>query len=198
MLAQDILPIYEREAAQWARDRPALGWERLVLQEALAGLAAPRLLDLGCGTGLPVAAWCQAQGATVTGVDGAAAMIELLRANVPGARAICADMRGLALGERFDAILAIDSFFHLSATDQRAMFPTFAAHAAPGARLVLTTGYSAGETWGQVGGSTVYHASLAPDEYRALLAANGFDEMWFRRKDRALGGRSVWLAQAQV
>ena len=45
-----------------------------------------------------------------------------------------ADMRRLALGRRFAGLIAWDSFFHLRPQDQRAMFPIFAAHAAPAPR----------------------------------------------------------------
>jgi hypothetical protein len=104
-------------------------------------------------------------------------------------------MRGLALGRRFDVILAFNSFFHLSPDDQRAMFPVFAAHAAPGATLLFTSGPAAGEAWGQVGGSAVYHASLDPAEYRACLTENGFAEVWFRPDDADLRAiRSGWRA----
>lgn len=193
---EDILPTYEREAADWARGRNRSLWERPVLEAAVAG-RPPGLavLDLGCGSGEPIAAWFMARGDHVTGVDGAAAMIAEFRARLPGAEAVQADMRGLALGPVFDVILGFNSFFHLSPADQRAMFPVFAAHAAPGARLVLTTGPRAGEAFGRVGASAVYHASLSPEEYRRLFAAHGFSVDWFRPDDAELMGHSVWLAR---
>jgi SAM-dependent methyltransferase len=155
------------------------------------------VLDLGCGAGEPIAAWFAARGDRVTGVDGAAAMIAEFRARVPGAEAIHADMRGLALSRRFDVILAFNSFFHLAPQDQRAMFAVFAAHAAPGATLLFTSGSEADERWGRVAGSVVYHASLDPGEYRELLARHGFDLVWFRPEDTRLSGHSVWLARAK-
>lgn len=193
----DILPSYEIEAARWARERNRTLWEMPALLAAVAdrppGLA---VLDLGCGSGQPIAEWFVARGDRVTGVDGAAAMIAEMRARVPQARAVRADMRGLALGQVFDVILAFNSFFHLAPADQRAMFPVFAAHAAPGARLLFTSGPSAGEAVGRVGDSPVYHASLAPEDYRALLSAHGFSLVWFRPEDADLKGHSVWLAKA--
>jgi hypothetical protein len=55
------------------------------------------------------------------------------------------DMRCLALDRRFDGILAWDSFFHLKHEDQQAMFPIFAAQAAPGAILMFNAGFGNGE-----------------------------------------------------
>jgi len=191
-----IIPAYERESASWARDRNRTLWEKPALESAVDG-RAPRLdvLDLGCGSGEPIAPWFVQRGDSVTGVDGAAAMIAEFRARVPGAEAIRVDMRGLSLGRRFDVIVAFNSFFHLCPADQRAMFPVFASHAAPGATLLFTTGPAASEAWGRVGGSAVYHASLDPGEYRALLAKNGFELVWFRPEDAELTGHSVWLAR---
>lgn len=192
----DILPTYEIEAARWARARNRSLWEEPALIACVAG-RAPGLavLDLGCGAGQPIAEWFIARGDRVTGVDGAAAMLAEARARVPGMEVIHADMRDLALGRRFDVILAFNSFFHLSPADQRAMFPVFAAHAAPDARLLFTSGPAAGEAIGTVGTSPVYHASLAPNDYHALLGSTGFSVAWFRPEDAALMGHSLWLAR---
>ncbi len=192
----DILQTYEREAVTWARQRNRSLWERPALEACVAGRDGPlSVLDLGCGSGQPIAQWFVARGDQVTGVDGAEAMVEEARSRVPGLEVIHADMRGLSMGRTFDIVLAFNSFFHLNPTDQRAMFPVFATHAAADARLLLTTGPAAGEAQGTVGGSSVYHASLAPDEYRALLAEYGFDVVWFRSNDPELKGHSVWLAR---
>ena len=76
------------------------------------------------------------------------------------------------------------------------MFPIFAAHAAPGARLLFTSGHEAGDNaLGRVGDSTVYHASLSPREYRDLLSRHGFRELWYRPQDAELRGHTIWLAE---
>ncbi len=191
-----ILEAYDREARDWARLRNRSLWEAPALRDCVAGRARPLdILDLGCGSGQPIAEWFLRRGHRVTGVDGAPGMIAEFRARLPAAEAMLADMRGLALGRRFDVMVAFNSFFHLSPSDQRDMFPVFAAHAAPGARLLFTTGPCASQSWGRVGASAVYHASLDPAEYRDLLAANGFGVTWFRPDDRDLAGHSVWLAR---
>jgi hypothetical protein len=91
--------------------------------------------------------------------------------------------------------LAWDSFFHLTPDDQRRMFPIFAAHAAPGAALMFTSGPSQGEAIGSYRGDPLYHASLDPAEYTSLLNANGFSVVDRAVEDPACGGHTIWLAQ---
>lgn len=191
----DILPAYDRVADHWAATRNRTLFELGALEAALKGQSGATVLDLGCGAGLPIAKWFADQGCDVTGVDGSGRMLDHFQANLPQAEAVLADMRTLSLGRSFDVIVGWDSFFHLSKPDQRAMFPVFSAHAAPGARLVLTTGPKDSEAMGQVGDAPVIHASLSPDAYRALFAAHGFDVLWFRPEDPEFHGHSVWLAQ---
>jgi hypothetical protein len=104
-------------------------------------------------------------------------------------------MRSLALGRRFDGILAWDSFFHLSYDDQRAMFDVFAAHAAKGAILMFNAGRSRGVSIGLYRRDMVYHASLDPAEYEALLTGAGFELLEHTVGEFAKGGRSYWLAR---
>jgi hypothetical protein len=122
-------------------------------------------------------------------------MIAMARENLPGRHVIVADMRTLSLGRLFAGVLAWDSFFHLSPDDQRRMFPIFRDHTATGAPLMFTSGPRHGEAIGQLHGEPLYHASLAPEEYRALLAANGFAVVAERMEDPDCGGHSVWLAR---
>lgn len=157
------------------------------------------MLDLGCGSGRPIAAYLVEQGLRVTGVDASPSLIALAGERLPDQDFRVADMRGLELGRRFAGIIAWDSFFHLSPDDQRAMVPVFAAHAAPGSLLLFNTGPSAGEAIGSYRGDPLYHASLAPEDYRALLAASGFEVLAHAAEDWAeAGGRTVWLCRSNL
>lgn len=195
MKPEDILPTYNSVATTWNAQRNQSLFERKWLDRMLNFAPGKTVLDLGCGSGRPISSYLVDRRADLTGLDGAAEMIALFQKNVPSARAILADMRGLDLGETFDAILAWNSFFHLSPDDQRGMFATFARHANPGAALMFTSGHEKGERIGHVADQTVYHASLAPAEYEALLNVNGFEVKHFRPEDPECASHTIWLAQ---
>jgi len=198
MSSDRVIDFYERRARDWLGDR---GREKLFIENAwldrFCALAKSggTILDLGCGPGKPMAAYLIAQGFDVLGVDSSPTMIALARGNFPDRQWLVADMRTLALGRRFDGVLAWDSFFHLNHDDQRRMFPIFRDHAAHGAPLMFTSGPQHGEAMGNLYGEPIYHASLAPNDYRSLLAANGFAVAAERMEDPDCGGRSVWLAR---
>lgn len=194
--AAAVVALYRRHGRAWA----ALRGDRLIETawlERFAALLPPRaaVLDLGCGPGVPIARWLVGRGFRVTGIDAAPAMIDLARAALPGQIWQVADMRGLDLGRRFAGILAWDSFFHLDAPAQRAMFAVFAGHALPGAGLMFTSGPAAGTAIGELFGEPLFHASLAPDEYRTLLERHGFTVVAQRTEDPTCGGHTVWLAR---
>lgn len=192
---EDILGTYERQARHFDAKRSRGGMEAGWLTKFAALLPDGPILDLGCGTGAPIAEWFVARGRGVTGVDGAAAMLALAAQRMPEQDWIQADMRGLALNRQFAGLIAWNSFFHLTPHDQAAMFPIFAAHLLPGGPLMFTCGPAAGETWGQVGGEDVYHASLSPDAYRDLLDRHGFEVVDFVVEDPDCARHSVCLAR---
>lgn len=193
---EDIAGIYERRAREFDAGRSRALFERGWLERFAALLPQDAaVLDLGCGHAEPIAAWLIAQGCSVTGVDTAPSLLALCRQRFPRHHWLERDMRGLVLDGQFGGIVAWDSFFHLAHDDQRAMFGVFRRHAAPGAALLFTSGPAHGEAIGDHAGEALYHASLAPEEYRALLAASGFEVVAHKANDADCAGHTVWLAQ---
>jgi SAM-dependent methyltransferase len=194
--ADRIIGVYQRHAGVWARDRGKGLIERAWLDRFRALLpAAASVLDIGCGSGDPMARYLIEQGCKVTGVDSSPQLIALGTASFPQQTWHVADMRTLSLPQLFDGMLAWDSFFHLGPDDQRRMFPIFKQHAAPRAALMFTSGPAHGEAIGSFQGEPLYHASLDAAEYRALLNANGFEVVAHVIEDPDCGHHTVWLAQ---
>lgn len=197
--AARIVELYRTHGTDWNRLRRAAPVREQAWLDRFAALVTPAgdILDLGCGGGYPIATDMAERGFGVTGIDTAPALLALARTRLPAHHWIEADMRRLEVAGSFAGILAWDSFFHLSADDQRAMFTVFSRHAQPGTALMFNSGPDHGEAIGTFAGQALYHASLAPDEYRARFDQAGFDVIAHRAEDPECGGRTVWLALAR-
>lgn len=192
----DLVSLYARHAHRFDVARTRCLMERPYLEKASA-LAPPpgRVLDLGCGSGEPIARYFVENGYGVTGVDPVAAMLEMCRQRFPEMTWWQADMRRLDLAREFEIVIAWDSFFHLRPSDQREMFETFRRHTAPGGVLVFTSGTGEGEAVGDLFGDELYHASLDTREYTRLLEEQGYAVVLHRVEDPDCGGHTVWLAR---
>ena len=156
--ADRIGDLYQRHAHSWDQERSRSLTEKPWLDKFLSLLPPkPRILDLGCGSAQPIAQYFILQGCQVTGVDSSPALIKLCNKRFPDHNWIIADMRELSLNDRFDGILAWDSFFHLTPEDQRLMFPIFPKHAKPASALMFTSGPRYGNAIGSYKGEPLYH-----------------------------------------
>ena len=191
-----VAATYARSAARFDARRNRLLFERGWLYRFLLALPArPAVLDLGCGAGEPIARYLVERGCRLTGVDVAPAMIARCRRRFADHAWRVGDMRRLDLARRFDGLIAWDSFFHLDPRGQRRAVATFARHAEPGAALLFTTGPAAGEATGRAADAPIYHASLDPAAYRALLARHGFAVLAHVPEDPSCDHHTVWLAR---
>lgn len=115
-LSAGVMALYRAHAAAFERDRGNTLIERAWLADFLAALpaAAPRVLDIGCGTGMPIAGHLIDNGCQLTGVDSAPALLARAAARFPRHTWIAADMRRLPCAGPFDGLIAWHSFFHLA------------------------------------------------------------------------------------
>jgi SAM-dependent methyltransferase len=130
-------------------------------------------LDLGCGTGELTAAL--AATCNVTGVDPAAAMLDIGRARPGGDKVewVEGDARSVRLGKTFDLIVLTGHAFQVFLTeeDQRAALATIAVHLSPTGRFVFDT-----RNPGFQRERDVRHSSVRRLEHLDLGAIDAFDE----------------------
>lgn len=195
--ADNVIALYREHAAAFEKNRNHELIERAWLNRFLALLpgSRPDVLDIGCGSGAPMARYLIQNGCRVTGVDTSLPLLARARESFPEQRWIAADMRQIPVVGPFHGLLVWHSFFHLSPEDQRPMFATFRRLAASGAVLMFTSGTRLGEAIGQFEGKPLYHGSLDASEYQELLCANGFTVVRHVEEDATCGGATVWLAK---
>ncbi|CAN7330185.1 class I SAM-dependent methyltransferase [Agrobacterium tumefaciens] len=194
--SRDVIGLYTEHGADFDKERGRSLAEKPWLDRFTSLLpGGGSILDIGCGSGEPIAGYFISNGYDVTGIDASLPLIELCRNRFPENLWVVADMRELALGRRFDGLIAWHSFFHLKPEDQRLMFGIFRRHANDGAVLMFTAGPAHGEAIGTFQGKPLYHASLARDDYESLLAAHGFRLLDHIVNDPQCGGATVYLAR---
>lgn len=125
------------------------GWGPDTRACAAMAADAASVLDLGCGTGLLVAALSDRR--IVVGVDPAGPMLDIARARPGGERCrfIEADARDIRLGERFDLVVMTGHAFQVFLTpdDRAAVLATIATHLAPDGRFVFDSRNPRREEW---------------------------------------------------
>lgn len=112
---------WDAVAAEFESLRSAIGTD-VVLGWARDLPRGAEILDIGCGTGWPIAAGLADHGFVISGVDPSPRLLAAFRHNLPSARAACERAQSSRFfGRRFDAAIAIGLIFLLDETDQRAL-----------------------------------------------------------------------------
>ncbi len=135
-----------------------------------------RVLELGCGSGLPDTALL-AERFRVTGVDISARQVARARGNVPRASFVHADFTSVELEEgSVDAVAAFYSFNHVPRDLLGRTFARAHGWLVPGGYLLTSLGIGDELGWyGDFVGAPSYFSSFPPEVNRLLLTEAGFD-----------------------
>ncbi|MEO0469151.1 MAG: class I SAM-dependent methyltransferase [Bacteroidota bacterium] len=143
--------------------------------------AEGKMLDLGCGSGIPVTKCFADKGFAVTGVDISEKMIEIARKEVPNGAFFVADMCQLSFPENhFDLILSTFAIIHVPREKQATLFQNLKYWLKKGGRayLVLGSEDKAMEIKEDWHGVEMYWSHFDPETYQTLLTEIGFKMVW--------------------
>jgi cyclopropane fatty-acyl-phospholipid synthase-like methyltransferase len=160
----------ERYGQSVVRDR----WLR-VLSARLP--EAARVLDLGCGAGVPVAHRLSKRGFDVVGVDGSIEQVKLARQNVPQAEFIHADMTAITFPQQsFDAVAAFYSITHVPREEHATLLRRIADWLKPNGLFLASLGSGECADWfGEWLGTEMFFSHYDASTYERLVRAAGFN-----------------------
>ena len=134
------------------------------------------VIDLGCGSGLPITKILVGEGLNVYAIDAAPSLVEAFRHNLPGIPVVCESVEdSLFFGRLFDGVVAWGLIFLLLPEAQRRLIQKIADILVPGGRLLFT---SCAEplVWNDAM-TGLESRSFGTAEYRGLLSAVGLSVM---------------------
>jgi SAM-dependent methyltransferase len=185
---------YDLIAQEWTGLRTRLFPKEVEYLEVILEGMPPggTVLDLGCGTGHPIATHLAAHGFKVVGVDASAEMLALARARFPEHRWIHEWIENVEFSELFDAAICWDALFHLPRVQFAPVIRNLSRWLKPGARLMVSSGGVVDEGEGftdTMFGQEFYYDSLPPGEMVSLIENSGFGVLKAEMCNLPDGGR---------
>jgi ubiquinone/menaquinone biosynthesis C-methylase UbiE len=153
--------------------------------------ANAKVLDAGCGAGLPISQMLSEQ-FDVTGVDFSEAQIELAKRTVPKARFVCQDMTTLEFPENtFDGICSYYAIIHIPREEHQPLLKNFFRMLKPGGLALLCLGAEdlADDIDENYLGTRMYWSHYDVETYLNMLKNCNFSILWSKRvADETCGG----------
>ncbi len=132
------------------------------------------VLDLGCGTGTPMAAYVVAQGRRVVGVDQAGKLLERARRSFPSETWISSTIEEYDFAHGFKAAILWDSLFHIRREEHEPILRRVVEHLPVSGRLMLTVGGSEGPAFTDtMFGHKFFYDSNTPEQTEQILQRLG-------------------------
>jgi ubiquinone/menaquinone biosynthesis C-methylase UbiE len=165
----------------------------------LAGLLRPgaRVVDLGCGAGIPATRELASRGLQVLGADFSVVQLHRAQRLVPAARFVQADMAALALRPASaDAVTAFYSLIHVPLADQQALFPRIRGWLRPGGYFLAIVGAGRWTGTAPYLGAGMFWDYADAASYLRWLQAARLTPIWNRYIPEGNSGHALVLAEA--
>jgi len=167
---------YDQVAEQYLAERDQ--WESIAHMERLLYQLKPnaRILDVGCGGGVPVDGYLVDKGHRVIGIDISPKQIELAKKNVPKAEFEVRDMQDLEDGDyEVDAVVSFYAIFHTPRQSHGKTLETLASFLPQDGMLLVTMGAGEWEGEEDFHGTPMRWSHYGPEKNRQLIESAGFE-----------------------
>ncbi|WP_070964040.1 class I SAM-dependent methyltransferase [Vibrio sonorensis] len=139
---------YDKISTEWNTIRQTLSAPELRLFAEFQRRIEPQshLLDLGCGSGCPVATMLTDKGFEITGVDRSHNLLEIARTNMPNQHWVKAELEEYRPTQPYTGIILWDCLLHLPIHAQSKLISKVANYLLPNGVLILSSGGSEYQT----------------------------------------------------
>ena len=152
-----------------------------------------KVLDVGCGAGVPVARFLVESGFDVKGIDFSENMLKLARKNVPEAVFIKKDMNKLDFAENsFDGLAAFYSVIHVPREKHLSLFESFHRILKPEGVMLVCMGPDEWEATDEYLGTTMFWSQYSPEKSLRLVKNAGFQIIYDQILVRG-GEKHYWI-----
>ena len=135
-----------------------------------------KILDAGCGAGVPIAQFLVEHGFLVTGVDFSTSMLELARQQVPEAKFVEGDITQLTFPDCvFDGIVSTYTIIHVPKEKHATIYQNFYRVLKQGGILFLCTGPDEWEGTEEYMGTTMFWSHPRKEKSLSLIKQAGFE-----------------------
>jgi SAM-dependent methyltransferase len=156
-----------------------------------------RIVDLGCGAGIPATRELAGHGLQVLGVDFSAVQLGRAHRLVPAARFVQADMTAFSLRPAsVDAVVSFYALIHVPLADQQALFPRVREWIRPGGYFLAIVGADRWTGTERYLGAEMFWDHADTEAYLRWLAAAQLTPIWNRYIPEGDSGHSLILARA--
>lgn len=162
----------------YREDRLLQPREKDLFQKLFDELEGEKILDLGCGTGIPFDRYLTEKGYSVTGVDIAKKHVKKARKNVPDAEFIQGDFFENDFEENsFDSIVSFYAIFHIPREEHSRLLEKIRYWLKDDGAILITLGAEEemDNLEGEIGGEKMVWSSFSPEENIRLVEDSGFE-----------------------
>lgn len=167
---------YNKIALAYAQERDMLKSGKYVKNLLTLLKEQSYVLDLGCGSGVPVAQQLIHAGHLVVGLDISKTQVQLARKNCPTGSFSVRDIETLKDSEfEVDAVVSLYTFFHIPRQNHLALLKKVNSFLGTGGYLLVTMGDSDFEGYHQLYGERMWSSHFAPQKNSLLVTQAGFE-----------------------
>ncbi|GGF04133.1 class I SAM-dependent DNA methyltransferase [Flavobacterium limi] len=167
---------YNKIVDSWIKARNNAIVNKPIIQFAYHINSKGTILDIGCGTGMPIAKYLSDRNFSITGIDQSSKMIETAQsAGIKNSVFHTCDFFDFETDKKFNGIIAWDSLFHFPKERQNEIYSKVYHLLAPGGYFLFTHGKEEDEHIDSMFGEQFYYSCLTKDFVLGLMKELGFE-----------------------